>query len=58
MAHFDQGIVKNNKGEEQPTDKNRAQTVHTTDPDKSVSREEGQGAKSGDLHRKVGEARD
>jgi hypothetical protein len=38
MAHSDQGIVKN-KGEEQPKDKQRAQTVHTTDPNKSVSHE-------------------
>ena len=39
MAHPDQGIVKNKKAEEQPKDKQRAQTVHATDPDKSVSRE-------------------
>jgi hypothetical protein len=39
MGHSDQGIVKNKKGEEQPKDKQRAQTVHATDPDKSVSRE-------------------
>jgi len=39
MAHSDQGIVKNEKAEEQPKDKQRAQTVHTADPDKSVSRE-------------------
>ena len=34
-----QGIVRNERGEEQPADKKRAQTVHKTDPDKSVSRE-------------------
>ncbi|HEY3794563.1 MAG TPA: hypothetical protein VGM09_30310 [Bradyrhizobium sp.] len=39
MAHSDQGIVKNEKAEEQPKDKHRAQTVHRTNPDKSVSRE-------------------
>jgi hypothetical protein len=39
MAHSDQGIVKNKKAEEQPRDKERAQAVHSTDPDKSVSRE-------------------
>jgi hypothetical protein len=39
MAHSDQGIVKNRKAEEQPKDKQRTQTVHVTDPDKSVSRE-------------------
>ena len=39
MAHSDQGIVKNKKGEEQPKDKQRAQTVHSNDPEKSVSHE-------------------
>lgn len=39
MKHSDQGIARTNRGEEQPTDKKRAQTVHHTDPDKSVSRE-------------------
>jgi hypothetical protein len=38
MAHSDQGIGKH-KAEEQPKDKQRAQTVQRTDPDKSVSRE-------------------
>jgi hypothetical protein len=38
MKHSDQGIARN-RGEEQPKDKKRAQTVHQTDPDKSVSRE-------------------
>jgi hypothetical protein len=35
----DQGIVKNQRGEEQPADKDRAQTAHKSDPKKSVSRE-------------------
>jgi hypothetical protein len=39
MAHSDHGIVKNKKAEEQPKDKQRAQTAHPTDPDKSVSHE-------------------
>ena len=39
MGNSDQGIVKDDKAEEQPKDKKRAQTVHTTEPDKSVSRE-------------------
>lgn len=39
MKHSDQGIVKNTKGEEQPADKERAQTAHQSEPDKSVSRE-------------------
>ena len=41
MGHSGQGIVKDQKGQEQPADKERAQTVHKTDrKDKnSVSRE-------------------
>ena len=30
--HSDQGIVKDEKAEEQPKDKERAQTVHKTEP--------------------------
>jgi hypothetical protein len=48
MAHSDQGIVKNKNGEEQPKDKQRAQTVHTTDPDKSVSTEASRDAEPSD----------
>jgi hypothetical protein len=39
MGNSSQGIVKDKKGQEQPADKERAQTVHKTDPDRSVSRE-------------------
>ncbi len=39
MKHSDHGIAKTQRGEEQPADKQRAQTVHRTDPRKSVSRE-------------------
>lgn len=39
MGNSSQGIVKDQKGQEQPADKARAQTVHKTDPKKSVSRE-------------------
>jgi hypothetical protein len=39
MSAPDQGIVRNQRGEEQPQDKDRAQTAHRTDPKKSVSRE-------------------
>lgn len=35
MAHSHQGIVKDTRGEEQPSDKQRAQTVHKTDPHKT-----------------------
>ncbi|WP_314952296.1 hypothetical protein [Bradyrhizobium cosmicum] len=39
MAHSDQGIVKDKRAETQPRDKQRAQTVHKTDPKGSASRE-------------------
>jgi hypothetical protein len=39
MRRADQGVVKDEKGQEQPADKQRAQTVHRTDPKRSVSRE-------------------
>ncbi|MHB0770418.1 hypothetical protein [Bradyrhizobium sp. 5.13L] len=39
MAHSDQGIVKDKRAEEQPRDKERAQSVHTTDKQGSPSRE-------------------
>jgi hypothetical protein len=39
MGNSDQGIVKDDKAQEQPKDKKRAQTAHETEPDKSVSRE-------------------
>jgi hypothetical protein len=39
MANSDHGIIKDNKAEDQPKDKQRAQAVHSTGSDKSVSRE-------------------
>ncbi|MDF0579650.1 hypothetical protein [Bradyrhizobium yuanmingense] len=39
MAHSDQGIVKDKRGEDQPRDKERAQSVHKADPKGSPSRE-------------------
>jgi uncharacterized protein YjbJ (UPF0337 family) len=36
----DHGIVRNEKAEEQPKDKQRAQTAHKTDARDSVSREQ------------------
>ena len=33
------GVVRNERGAEQPADKDRAQTAHRTDPKRSVSRE-------------------
>lgn len=39
-AHSDHGIVRNEKGEEQPKDKQRAQTAHKTDARGSASKDE------------------
>ena len=39
MAHSDHGIVKDQNASEQPKDKKRAQFVHKTDANNSVSRE-------------------
>jgi len=39
MKHSDHGIVKDKQGQEQPTDKSRAQKVHTTNPKQHASRE-------------------
>ncbi len=40
MSRSDQGIVRDQRGEEQPADKDRAQTAHKSDDrKKSVSRE-------------------
>ncbi|AWL97730.1 MULTISPECIES: hypothetical protein [Bradyrhizobium] len=38
MAHSDHGIVKDKRAEEQPRDKQRAQSVHKTDPQKTGSK--------------------
>jgi hypothetical protein len=52
MAHSDHGIVKDKKGEEQPKDKQRAQTVHGNDLSKSVSREATRDPKSNDQNKR------
>jgi hypothetical protein len=39
MAHSDHGIVKDKRAEDQPRDKQRAQTAHKTDQKVSPSRE-------------------
>ena len=39
MAHSDHGIVSDKRAEDQPRDKQRAQTVHKTDQKGSPSRE-------------------
>ncbi|MBR0713492.1 hypothetical protein [Bradyrhizobium liaoningense] len=39
MAHSDHGIIKDQRGEDQPRDKRRAQTVHKAEQKGSPSRE-------------------
>lgn len=39
MTNSNHGIVKNERGEDQPADKQRAQTAHKADPHGSPSRE-------------------
>jgi hypothetical protein len=39
MKHSHQGIVRDERGEEQPADEKRAQTVHKSEDKHSVSRE-------------------
>ena len=39
MAQSNQGMVKDEKGQEQPADKARAQSAQKTDPHKSATRE-------------------
>jgi hypothetical protein len=39
MKRSSHGIIKDEKAEDQPADSKRAQTVHRSDPRKSVSRE-------------------
>lgn len=53
MKHSGQGIVRE-KAEEQPSDKGRAQTVHKTDPHKSVSREATRDPKLNDAEKTPG----
>ena len=55
MNRSDQGIVRNQRGEEQPADKNRAQTAHRADPKrKSVSREATRDPKLNDAEKTPG----
>lgn len=50
QTHSDHGIARH-KAEEQPKDKQRAQTAHRSDPDKSVSREETRDSRTGDANK-------
>jgi hypothetical protein len=53
MAHSSQGIVKDKKGEEQPADKQRAQTAHKTGAG-SVSKEATRDPKLSDSNKTPG----
>lgn len=55
MANSDHGIVRDKKAEDQPKDKERAQTVHGANPDKSVSREATRDPKAADTNKSSGD---
>jgi hypothetical protein len=50
----EQGIVKDDKGQEQPADKQRAQTVHRTDSKPAISREAKRDPRHGDSEKTPG----
>jgi hypothetical protein len=54
MSRSDQGIVRNQRGEDQPADKDRAQTAHKTDAKQSVSREATRDPKLNDAEKTPG----
>jgi hypothetical protein len=54
MSSSDQGIVGNQRGEEQPADMDRAQTAHKSDPKKSGSREATRDPKLNDAEKTPG----
>lgn len=53
MKHSDHGIVRNEKAEDQPADKERARTAHRSDPDNSVSREATRDPKHTDAEKRL-----
>ncbi|MBV8697223.1 hypothetical protein [Bradyrhizobium sp.] len=52
MKHPTQGIVRDQRGEDQPADKKRAQTVHRPDSDNAISREATRDPKMTEAERK------
>lgn len=54
MGHSSQRIVKDKKGQEQPADKQRAQTAHKTGAGGSVSREATRDPKLSDANKTPG----
>ena len=54
MTHSNHGMVWDEKGEVQPTDKARAQTAHRTDPRKSATHEATRDPKLNDAEKTPG----
>jgi hypothetical protein len=54
MAHSDHGIAKDDKAQEQPTDRKRAQTAHKSQAGKSVSHEATRDPKLNDAEKTPG----
>lgn len=54
MKHSDQGIIKDEKAQEQPRDKERAQSAHRSDPNRSASREATRDPKLTDVEKTPG----
>jgi hypothetical protein len=54
MAHSNHGIARDQQGQEQPTDKARAQKVHKSDPKNSSSREATRDPKLNDAEKTPG----
>ena len=54
MAQSNHGMVKDEKGQEQPADKARAQSAHKTDPRKSATREATRDPKLNDAEKTPG----
>lgn len=54
MAHSNHGVARDRQAQEQPTDKERAQKVHKSDPEKSASREATRDPKLNDAEKTPG----
>jgi len=54
MAQSNHGMVRDDKGQEQPTDKSRAQSAHKSDPGKSATREATRDPKLNDAEKTPG----
>jgi hypothetical protein len=54
MAQSNHGMVRDDKGQEQPTDKARAQSAHKSDPGKSATREATRDPKLNDAEKTPG----